>query len=126
MEEPYKYDAHGNMTDMPHLTLMEWDFRDQLCASSRQVVNNGGTPETTYYVYDGSGQRVRKVTENYAAGNNDPTRKNERIYLGGFEVYREYNGNGATLTKERLTLHVMDDKQRIALVETKTFDAGER
>lgn len=120
--EPYSYDAHGNMISMPHLTVMEWDFRDQLCASSRQVVNNGGTPEITWYVYDGSGQRVRKVTENDAAAGSNPMRKNERIYLGGFEVYREWNGGDCSL--ERLSLHVMDDKQRIALVETKMVDAG--
>ena len=40
------------MTAMPHLSLMQWDFKDQLQATSQQVVNNGGTPETTYYVYD--------------------------------------------------------------------------
>lgn len=58
----YGYDAHGNMTGMPHLPLMRWDYKDQLCASSQQVMNNG-TPETTYYVYDAAGQRARKVTE---------------------------------------------------------------
>jgi len=111
----YTYDAHGNMTAMPHLTVMEWDFKDQLHATQQQVVNNG-TGEKTYYVYDAGGQRVRKVTETQ---NGNP--KDERIYLGGFEVYRKYNGNGQTVVLERETLHIMDDKQRIALVETKTI-----
>ena len=110
------------MTRMPHLPLMQWDYRDQLQATAQQVVNNG-TPETTYYVYDAGGQRVRKVTERQAAAGQTPTRKAERIYLGGFEIYREYNGSaGTTLALERETLHIMDDKQRIALVETKTTD----
>jgi RHS repeat-associated protein len=122
--EPYSYDAHGNMTQMPHLPLMAWDFRDQLCASSRQAVSNGNTPEITYYVYDSSGQRVRKVTEGQAAAGGAPAKRNERIYLGGFEVYREYKGGSCAL--ERESLHLMDDKQRIALVETKTFDADSR
>jgi RHS repeat-associated protein len=112
--ETYSYDAHGNMMSMPHLTLMRWDFRDQLGATSRQAVNDG-TPETTYYVYDANGQRVRKVTERQ-----NGTRKNERAYLGGFEMYREYDGSGTGVTLERETLHVMDDRQRIALVETRT------
>ncbi len=116
--ETYGYDAHGNMTTMPHLTLMRWDFDDQLSATSKQVVNVG-TPETTFYVCDASGQRARKVTERQ-----NGTRKGERIYLGGFEVYREYNGNGAAVALARETLHVMDNKQRIALVETKTVDNG--
>ena len=33
---------------------------------------------------------MRKVIETQ-----NGTRKKERIYLGGFEIYREYNGNGA-------------------------------
>ena len=68
--------------------------------------------ETTYYVYDAGGQRVRKVTE-LATGQV----KDERIYLGGFEIYRKTHGADALV---RETLHIMDDKQRIALVETRT------
>ena len=116
--EHYSHDSHGNMTAMPHLTLMRWNFLDQLSATSRQAVN-AGTPETTYYVYDGAGKRVRKVTER-----ENGTRKNERTYLAACEVYREYDGNGSGVRLERETLHVMDAKQRIALVETKTLDVA--
>lgn len=111
--ESYTYDAHGNMNTMPHLPLMQWDYRDQLQATSQQVVKTGGTPETTYYVYDAAGQRVRKITE-LASGN----LKDERIYLGGFEIYRQHSGAHAGLVRE--TLHIVDDKQRIALIETRT------
>jgi RHS repeat-associated protein len=117
--DPYTYDAHGNMTSMPHLTLMQWDFKDQLSATSQQAVNANpppdNVPETTFYVYDAGGLRVRKVTERQ-----NGTRKTERIYLGGFEVYRRFNGDGIDIAIERETLHIMDDKQRIALVETRT------
>jgi RHS repeat-associated protein len=99
---------------MPHLTLMQCDFNDQLSATSRQAVNDS-TPETTYYVYDAGGQRVRKVTERQ-----NGTRKNERIYFGGFENYREFDFSGTSVTLRRETLHVMDDKERIAMVETRT------
>lgn len=111
----YIYDDHGNMTQMPHLQGMEWDFKDQLRVTQKQVVNNGNSAEKTYYVYDAAGQRVRKVTER-ANG----TLKDERIYLGGFEIYRAYNGDGSSLKLERETLHVMDGEKRIALVETQT------
>jgi len=113
--ELYSYDAHGNMTSMPHLPTMEWDFKDQLHALQRQVVNDGGTGEKTYYVYDSGGQRVRKVTETQSS-----KPKDARIYLGGFEIYREFDASGAGITLERETLHIMDDKQRIALVESRT------
>jgi RHS repeat-associated protein len=52
----------------------------------------------------------------------------ERIYLGGFEIFRSHspgvagNIDASTATLERETLHVMDDKQRVALVETRTLD----
>ena len=114
LKDPYSYDANGNMTPMPHLPQMRWDFKDQLASTQRQVVNNA-PGETTYYVYDASGQRVRKVTQSGGG-----TKRKERIYLGGCEIYREYASDGSTVTLERQTLHAMDDKQRIALVETRT------
>ena len=33
------YDAHGNMLRMPHLQVMQWDFKDQLQMTQRQAVN---------------------------------------------------------------------------------------
>ena len=110
--EPCLHDAHGNIIRMSHLPLMRWDYRDQLIAISRQVVG-AGTSETTYYVYDASGQRARKINETPGGA-----RRNERFYLGRFELYKEYR-NAAVFDLARKTLHVMDDKQRIALAETK-------
>lgn len=122
------YDAHGNMLRMPHLPFMQWDYRDLLQATAQQKVN-GGTPETNWYVYDANGQRVRKViesavTEEKKAEGKKPRRMKERIYLGGFEIYREYKSDGTTPELECETLHIMDDRQRIALVETQTIKNG--
>jgi RHS repeat-associated protein len=110
ISEPYTYDPHGNMTSMLHLhlQLMEWDFEDQL-----HYVEKG--TEKVYYVYDAAGQRVRKVVEK-----NNGALIEERIYLGGFEIFRRRNGSGIKL--ERETLHIMGDEQRIAMVETRTID----
>ena len=114
--ETYSYidtlgnDTQGCMTAINAMTMV-WDFNDQL-----QQVNLGGGG-TAYYVYDAGGQRVRKVIETQ-----NGARKDERIYLGGFEIYRKYNGSGVTVTLERETLHVMDDKQRIGIVETKAIE----
>src|SRR5262249_42601778 len=58
--EPYGYDANGNVVQMPHLPVMQWDFFDRLAATARQIVNCG-LPEKTFYVYDSSGDRVRTV-----------------------------------------------------------------
>ncbi len=118
--ERYTYDAHGNITSMPHLPLMRWDYRDQLQATTRQAVNDG-TPATTWYIYNAVGQRVRKISEDYAARGTEPRRSHERIYLGDFEIYREYSGDGQTVTLERETLHLMDDQQCVAKIETRTI-----
>jgi RHS repeat-associated protein len=112
--ETYTYaDAQGNdvqgcMTSINSMK-MDWDFKDQL----QQVDLGGGG--TAWYVYDAGGQRVRKVIETQ-----NGTLNQERLCLGGFEVYRKL-GAGALV---RQTLHIMDDKQRIALVETRTDEAG--
>jgi RHS repeat-associated protein len=116
--EPYLHDVHGNMVRMPHLgggaaaPNMDWDHKDQL----RHADLGGGG--AAYFVYDASGERVRKVWEKA------PGLIEERIYLGGFEVFRRHAGaiGAAPATFERETLHVMDGRKRIALVETRTFD----
>ena len=112
--ETYAHDDHGNMSAMPHLPVMRWDFKDQLQASSTQV-NDTGVPETTFYVYDAAGLRLRKVAETSSG-----TTRSERLYLAGFEIYRVFEGADAGV--ERQTLHVLDERQRIALVETKTVE----
>ncbi|WP_068923245.1 SpvB/TcaC N-terminal domain-containing protein [Planobispora rosea] len=117
--EPYEHDAHGNLVRMPHLgggrpgPNMHWDCRDRL----RRTDLNGGT---VFSVYDASGERVRKVWEK------SPGLVEERIYLGGFEIFRRHDGpvGTGTATLERETLHVTDDGRRIALVETRTRDTA--
>ncbi|MEI6767164.1 MAG: RHS repeat-associated core domain-containing protein, partial [Bacteroidota bacterium] len=130
----YTYDAHGNMLTMPHLSAMEWDFKDRLIKTTQ------GT-ESTYYRYNSSGERSRKITE----------KQNgtfvERLYLGGYEVYREYASNW-DIDFERQTLcineiklpegenegqneseeqkkYTFDQNKKIAIIETKTIESGD-
>ena len=116
----YAYDPHGNMISMPHLQRMEWDEHDRLRATVRQI-RHEGTSDTTYYLYDASGDRKRKVTDSAAAASQVPARRKERLYFGGLELYREYSGDGSSLTLVCETLHVMAGLDRIALVETRTM-----
>ena len=106
--ETFAYDSHGNLISMPHLPSIGWDFRDQL---QRADLGGGGT---AFYVYDSGGKRIRKVVEK-----NGGALIEERITMNGFEVFRRRNAAG-TVSLERQSLHVMDDRQRIALVETRT------
>ncbi len=117
------YDAHGNMLHMPHLQEMRWDFGDRLRMTRRQAVSaadvDGTTHsgERTWYVYDASGQRTRKVTESSPG-----VIKEERIYLGGVEIFRRAGVNAV----ERESLHIMDGAKRIVLVETRTAGSEPR
>ena len=116
----YSYDAHGSMTLMPHLASLTWDEDDRLRSTARVATSGAGAPQTTYYVYDGAGQRMRKATDWQAPAGQPAALKTERIYLGVVEVYREYAADGTTVTLERETLHLADGPTAIAMVETRT------
>ncbi len=113
----YSYDSDGNLTAMPQLHVMTWDWKNQLQATALAAAPEAAVP-TTYYQYDSAGQRARKATANPAGA-----LASERIYLGGYEVYREYSPAGA-LTLERQSLHIPDGTRLICLVETTTMDAS--
>jgi RHS repeat-associated protein len=106
----YVHDDHGNIISMPHLASIEYDHADRMKTAD---LGGGGT---AHYVYRADGSRARKVIERIG------TKIIERIYLGAYEVYRERDHTDLLL--ERETLHVMDDKRRVAMVETKTVDTA--
>src|SRR5690606_31103503 len=109
--------AHGSMTSMPHLQVLEWDYADRL----QHTLRSNGSSQHTYFTYDGTGQRVRKVYVHDGIAD-------ERIYLGGVELFRRRSVDGSgvlgTVSVERETLHVMDDTKRVAMAETLTVDTG--
>ena len=108
----YAYDEHGSMTRLPYLPVITWDYADRM----RRCEKSNGTVSNVYFTYDASGQRVRKVYEHA------PYRE-ERIYLGGYEIYRRWTtGTSPSLDVHRTTLHVMDDQRRVAMVENTLAD----
>ena len=99
---------------MPHLAAIDWDHADRM-----QHADLGGGGDV-YFQYDAEGNRVRKVQINQ-----NGTAANERIYLGGVELYRERDvtsGDLGDIDLERETLHIVDDTGRIVMVETLTID----
>lgn len=123
-KDDYIHDANGNMLKLHPLEVIKWNVLDQLEATSKQKLTTGGTPETTYYHYDSGGQRVRKITYLESSAGIKPNKKDERIYLGSFEFYREYVAATQTIKLERETVHIMDDKTRVLLFETKKIDTN--
>lgn len=112
----YTHDDHGNMTAMPHLSAIDWDHAQRM-----QHADLGGGGDV-WFQYDAAGNRVRKVQVNSAG-----TAANERMYLGGVEVYRQrdvVSGALDAVNDERETLHIADDAGRVVMVETLTIDGG--
>ena len=100
----YTYDTRGNMSEMPHLDEVKWNATNELC-----FIRRGSSH--THYQYSG-GQRVRKFTDKGII-------KEERIYLGSFEIYRKFENS--SLKIERQTVHLSDNSGRIAMLEKRTF-----
>ncbi|KAK6340510.1 hypothetical protein TWF696_008836 [Orbilia brochopaga] len=121
-QDVYQYDGRpgrsGNITGMPSTRSLQWDWKNQLQASSQQVFN-GGTPETTYYVYDAAGTRIRKVTEYQTPTGQTPLVKSDRIYVGTiFERYVTYLPQVNTSpNRVEETIQVYDGTRRIAGIE---------
>ncbi len=99
---------------MPHLAAMAWDHADRL-----QHCDLGGGGDV-WSVYDAAGNRVRKVQVNTSGST-----VRERVYVGAWEVWRERTGTPLAVEQERQTLHVGDDRGKLALVETLTVDNGD-
>ncbi|KAL9043692.1 MAG: hypothetical protein Q9214_003128, partial [Letrouitia sp. 1 TL-2023] len=102
----------GCTTQMPKVRSLEWDFADRLKATSNHATS---TEEKTWYTYDASGTRVRKVTERNEFLSK---RIKETIYIGTFELHRRYRGDGNTCKVETKTVAIVDSGKRIVLVET--------
>ena len=116
--ERYGYDVNGNMKTTPQLAATVWDFKNQLQMTQQQAVNDGTAPQT-YYVYEFTGQRVRKVNQS-----SNTLKTNERVYVGNYEVYYQYSATDpSTVSLERDSLHVIDDKRHIAIIETQAGGA---
>jgi RHS repeat-associated protein len=114
----YQHHAkHGFMEELPHLEKISWNFKEEVVLTSRQHCTDDNIPVITYYQYDGSGQRIRKITENQAAAGGTPTKKEERIYIAGYELYKKHTGTTAGLERESLSL--MDEGHRFVMVETR-------
>jgi len=112
-EFQFRHGANGNILSMPHLPEMKWDYANRL-TSVELNIKTDVINDRVFYNYDAAGQRVRKVIEH------GDSRVEERLYIGGYEIYRKYSGENITF--KRSTIHVMDDQKRIALIEKKIED----
>jgi RHS repeat-associated protein len=101
------YDASGNLVQEATSRHFEWDHSDRMRVFRSQTLN---APPSVYahYLYDSGGQRVKKLVRT-ATNRYDVT-----VYIDGiFEHHRQVTPKG---TMENNSLHVLDNRRRIALV----------
>ena len=101
----YLHDTHGSMRNLARTAAeyhLRWDHRDMIGNIALS------TTDTAYYQYDSTKQRTRKRIER--AGGME-----ERIYLGGFELYRRTVAG--TVVEEIESHHLFEGKQRVLLVD---------
>ena len=109
----YRYDIHGSMLNLNQTPEdwgqdIRWDWRDMIC--SFDAIGGG----MARYHYGIDKQRTRKhITRNSSAGG---TFTEDRIYLGGYELYRRRNPLG-DVVEEIESLHLFEGEQRVLLVD---------
>ncbi len=107
----HSYDIHGNMLNLAPVAanqFLRWNYRDMI--ASVDLVGGG----VAFYNYDSSKQRTRKRIDKQ----NNSNGHWERIYLGGYELYRRYSGvNSTTPVEEIESHHLFEGEQRVLLVE---------
>lgn len=86
------FDANGNLRELQAGQSLDWELRNQL-STVRPVVRDDGNDDFERYLYDGSGQRVRKLRSNQT---NARTLTSEVRYLPGVEI-RRHDGTGEML-----------------------------
>ncbi|XXE60199.1 RHS repeat protein [Pseudomonas sp. R1-18] len=88
------FDANGNLLHLVRGQTLDWDLRNQL-RQITTVTRDDTASDNERYVYDGQGQRCRKIT---SAQTSSRTLSNEVRYLPGLEIRTTADGE---------TLHVI-------------------
>jgi RHS repeat-associated protein len=103
----YAYDANGNTRSETTSRHFEWNHTDQLHTFRTQT--DGTEPSVhTHYLYDATGQRVKKLVRKQG-GQIETTH-----YLDG--VFEHHRWGPQSQTGQNNHVHVMDDRQRVALI----------
>lgn len=117
-----QFDSAGNCASVPNLKRLEWNYRGSIAKAVIIDRSGSGSPDDAeYYVYDSRGIRMRKITEKLNGGQLEVA---DKRYLDGCDIVRRTLGGALQL--ERLTSHVLDGKQRVAMVHRWTADTQKR
>ncbi len=113
-----EYDASGNLRQINLNSAVSLTFNCCENLIKAGVIERPDEPDDCdYYNYDSDEIRTRKVSERLAHGGS-VTEKEEKIYLGNYEIKRikSETAEGETTILYRQTLRVMDDKTCVAIM----------
>lgn len=112
------FDAAGNQLQLPRLPTIAYDHRNQM----RNVALDRGGSE--HYLYDGRGQRVRKVLEQPSTTEGGPIQVTDEVYCGNVILTQRLtvDGNGGRSAASQSTLLRLTLGSRFVLI---TEEAGE-
>jgi RHS repeat-associated protein len=112
----YSFDSNGNLVTETSSRHFAWNHADQLKAFATQTT--GAEPSVhAQYLYDAAGQRVKKLVRRQG-GSVEVTH-----YLVGIFEHHRWTGSA---TGENTLVHVMDNKQRIALIRVGSAHPDDR
>ena len=103
----YAYDPSGNMLRETTSRHFDWDHADRLRAYRNQA-GNAEPSVHAHYRYDATGQRVKKLVRKKGG------RIEVTVYIDGIFEYQRVVTAGSTIEND--TLHMMDNRSRVATV----------
>ncbi|WP_139487948.1 SpvB/TcaC N-terminal domain-containing protein [Brevibacillus dissolubilis] len=108
------YDAGGNLSQLDNLRNLNWNYRNNI-ARADVIVREDGSSDSSFFVYDHTGQRIRKVTERKIS--DTITEITEKLYLGNLEWKRvkRVTANLTTTTLDRHSYHIMRGEITVAI-----------
>ncbi|MEM1119429.1 MAG: toxin TcdB middle/C-terminal domain-containing protein [Bacteroidota bacterium] len=123
--QAYTYDGNGNLQNLDHLRHIYWDYRNNISQADMLLRSDAENPinDSEYYIYDGSGHRIRKVSERLIANGNIEVK--DKIYLGNYQRTQTYIKNGdiiSAVTKEKQTIKVEAGRKSVCLINQTTID----
>ncbi|KAF5966171.1 SpvB-domain-containing protein [Fusarium bulbicola] len=107
--------AAGSVTAGGGMHSMYWDPFNRLKSCSRQV-KKSGTPETTWYVYNSEGKRVRKVTERSSSGSEDPRKLKETLFFSTLHIYKCKTGDESGYSKDKRYHLINSAEQKLVAI----------
>jgi RHS repeat-associated protein len=113
----YAFDANGNMGSETNSRHFEWNHSDQMKVF--RIQTNGAEPSVhAHYFYDAVGLRVKKLVRKQG-GQFEVTH-----YIDG--VFEHQHWKSSAQTAENNHVHMMNDKQRIALLRLGSAHPNDR